>query len=303
LYYHQFYKEGATPQSGIDTISIWIHPFIINEFNAFHRQGNNNESLSLRFKEETDYRTGTPIRQNFLLDIQAEALDLNHDILEQILGFLVELAVSGVLKYSSSNGDMGIRTYYAANFSELFAIDALDFYFDFYESDIALHGTNPRYPNTRYNSGSTVNPSVLKAYNRVERLRQKRHVPYEAIENMSYTMRIEFMLKRGNCEYLHCQNLSGSYEEIFYRYLPFLARKWRSYRYEVVDIPNLRNLDYAPHFQQVVYMARSRIPQYQFLCKTPRKPIPFKHAKANETDRNWPAEHYARRTREPEIPG
>jgi hypothetical protein len=291
--YTRYFNEGFTPPSGIDTISIWIHPLIINRLDAFHQRGNNNEPVTLRVKQEKDNRTGNFIRTNCLLDIQAEALDPEQDILRQVLRYLLSMERCGILKQHQNCDDNGILNYFNVDFSELFAIDALDFYFDFFDGDIVLIGTNPQYPNTRYSSRSIAHPSILKAYGRPERLRQKRHIPYETIRNMNYPKRIEFSLRRGNCNYLHSHNLSGNYHDVFYRYLPFLARKWHDYRHETVDIPDRRNLDYNPCFQQILCMARSRIPQYRNLLETPRKAIPFKHAKRNETDRNWSAWFYA----------
>ena len=47
--YQNFYREGFTPQSGIDTITIWLHPKIINRPGLFHKEGNNNQAINLRF--------------------------------------------------------------------------------------------------------------------------------------------------------------------------------------------------------------------------------------------------------------
>jgi hypothetical protein len=110
---------------------------------------------------------------------------------------------------------------------------------------------------------------------------------------MDYPNRIEISLRRDNCDYLNAHNLTGSYENVFLRYLPFLARKWLNYRHEVVEVEE-RNLSYAHHLRQVIAVARQRIPQYNDLLRTPLKPIPFKKAKRNEVDYNITSQLYGR---------
>jgi len=116
---------------------------------------------------------------------------------------------------------------------------------------------------------------------------------YDDIENMDYPNRIEFSLRRANCEFLNAHNLTGTYENVFLRYLPFLARKWRNYRHEVVEVEEC-NLSYAHHLCQVIAVARQRIPQYNDLLPTPLKPIPYKKAKRNEVDENFIPQYYSR---------
>jgi hypothetical protein len=127
--YHSFFKEGFTPQSGIDTISIWIHPAIINKPYLFHEQGNNNEPVNLRFKRETDSKTRTIIRTNYVVDIQAEAINPDYDIFDQILTILTKLAYDDILRQSREQ-EYNIKAFFQTNFDRLFALEDLDFYHD-----------------------------------------------------------------------------------------------------------------------------------------------------------------------------
>jgi hypothetical protein len=283
--YNRYFDEWDMPPSGIDTISIWINPLLINRFEDFYERGNIHEAINLRRFTETT-RQGQSIRTNYLIDIQAEVINPDSDILEQVLGYLSSLVYYGTLK-PMHNADMVTTTnFFRTSFSSLFSIDCLDFYFDLKAGDVNPLGVpDPKHPNTYYSKDY---PSSLKTYSRVERLKHKNHISYSLIEKMEYHERIEFHLARGNCDYLDCRNLQGTYELVFLRYLPQLARKWYDHRRTVVKVPNLRGLPYAHHLRQIDEVAyQGRIPHYRDLLKTPRKPTPFKHAKKNEVDMNW----------------
>ena len=278
-----YYKEGATPVSGIDTISIWLHPDIINRPEHFHERGNNNSPVNLRYKKEFAYGFQFPIRTNYLIDIQAEAINPNSDILEQVLSIIIEYTKDNTIHHHHNVDLYTINNFFHENMDRLFALDALDFYFDLHSEDVRLRGKpNPAYPNTRYSSG---NPSILKVYSRLMKLQQKRHVAYMDIDNMEYPTRIEFSLRRENCNYLNLRNLSGTYEYIFLGYLPFLARKWLNYRSEIVEVSSC-DIDYAHHLRQIMAVAGRRIPRYDLL-KTPKKPIPNNRIGRKEVDSNF----------------
>jgi len=170
-----YFKECFTPQSGIDTITVWIHPTIIDRFDQFHEYGNNNQPINLRFSKEANSKTNIVYRTNYSVDIQAEAINPNNDILDQVLSILVELTHEGILLHPQLGQHINdLKNFFYRNFDRLFALDALDFYFDLRKEDMRLLGEeNPYFPTTRY---SLVYPSVLKAYSRTAKLRQKMHV-------------------------------------------------------------------------------------------------------------------------------
>jgi hypothetical protein len=290
--FQSYFKEGFTPQSGIDTITVWLHPSIINRFDQFHKQGNNNQPINLRFSKEVNSKTNIEYRTNFLVDIQAEAINPYYNILDQVLTILVNLTYEGILHYPQFGQHItDLKSFFYNNFERFFSIDRLDFYFDLRNGDMRLLGKpNPVYPNTRY---SLNYPSVLKAYFRTAKLIQKRCISNEEIENIEYPNRIEFSLRRENCDFLNVNNLTGSYEDVFLRYLPFLARKWNDYRGRIVKVEE-RNLSYAHHLRQVIVASRHRTQHYYYLLHTPLKPIPHKSAKRNEVDYDFIPQFYSR---------
>jgi excisionase family DNA binding protein len=299
MQYRQFYDEWNTRQSGIDTISIWIHPKIVMRPDAFHERGNIHDIVNLHIKTEGNHGKGMFIRRNYIIDIQSEAINHDEDILEQVLLILVNLAWDGILLGPPQFDRYQLLSYFNANFNELFAIEGIDFYNDVFSDDMELAGNNPKYPGSRYSHDY---PSSLKAYKRDERLRHKRQIPFETIDNMRHTGRIEFMLRRRNCPCLFYRNLSGNYDTVFNRFLPILARKWQRNRHDVLTVPHCQDLEYAPYLQQIIMMAQDRIPQYRdTLRKAPTKPIPFKHSKKNETDREYPADFLRNMTTNAEI--
>lgn len=289
LNHNRYFEEHAVPPSGIDTVSVWIHPNLINNFGDFHECGNIHSAVNCRKTDEKDYRTGKTIRQNYHLEIQSEALHPNLDILGQVLHLLVEMVNYGTLKISQNMDRQKTAFFFSNAFPSLFAIDALDFYFDFKEEDVVLLGRpNPEYPNTLYSQGY---PASLKTYSKTIRQMSKNHLPHEDIKSMEYPRRIEFHLERQNCKYLDHRNLRGNFEAVFLNYLPFLARKWFDHHREVFDVPIHKHLPYAHHFRQIVMLALSGpIPQYRYLFQSPKKPMPGKHYKQGEADMNWLSE-------------
>jgi hypothetical protein len=84
------------------------------------------------------------------------------------------------------------------------------------------------------------------------------------------------------------ENLDGSYEEIFERYLPQLARKWHDYRKEVLHIPCLKSLPYSCHLNRINDVAYGiRLPQYGGLMKSPKMFRGTKNVKKKDRDESW----------------
>jgi len=287
MYIQLFYNEGFTPQSGIDTIAIWIKPEIIKRHQSFHEKGNNNEYINLRYKRET--AGNLIIRTNYFLEIQAEAINPNRDIYLQILILLQQLTENEVLCIPKDQDNYRLIVFYHTNFNKLFSLDKLDFYFDLNREDINLIGKpNPNYPNTRY---SSCNPSILKAYFRDDRLREKRHISYNDIDNIEHPARIEFSLCRENCDYLNSQNLKGTYDSVFLRYLPFLARRWYEHCDEVVEVA-FNKINYAHYLRQIIILAVQQTQKYTNLMKSPPKPISYKGARRNEENEDILLRYY-----------
>jgi hypothetical protein len=281
--YPTYYNEWNGPQAGIDTISIYIYPYLINKHSYFHEQGNANEAINLRRKTERDYLTKKIYRTDYLMDIQAEAINPNLNIFHQILELIVKLFQADILSFSTKPHEELIYYFLVYNFDRLFAIDYVDFYFDIKEEEAILLGNiDNRYPNTQYSSDN-----CIKTYNRISRLKCKNTISHKKIENIVYPRRIEFHLTRKTCRYLNCMNLNGTYDMVFQYYLHFFVRKWRKYRHQLISIPNIKESDYH-YLKQIDILAFAMtIPHNMALAKSPLKPVPYKKAKKNEIGNNW----------------
>jgi hypothetical protein len=100
--YPRYFNEWNVPPSGIDTISIWIHPGLVKKHSLFHEYGNNNESINLRIKRYIDPRTNKILQINYSIDIQAEAINYNDNILGQIFQYILNLFKSEILGFSNN---------------------------------------------------------------------------------------------------------------------------------------------------------------------------------------------------------
>jgi hypothetical protein len=281
--YTWYFDEWSVPPAGIDTISIWIHPYLVNKPLTFHKKGNANKAVNLRIKQEKDHLTKRPVRTNHIMDIQAEAINPNDNILNQVYAYIVTLFQEKILTIRNFVDEYLMTNFINTNFNQLFAVNFIDFYFDINEDDAVLLGKkDSRFPNTQYSSDNSV-----KTYDRAVRLKQKNTIPHQYIDEIENKRRIEFHLNRETCRYLNCCNLDGTFDMVFLRYLPFLARKWLKYRRDIISIPNLDESSYY-YLKQINTLANKRtIPHNKPLMKTPLKPIPFKKAKKNETDHDW----------------
>lgn len=282
--YPTYYDEWNGPEAGIDTISIWIHPYLINKHSDFHKQGNGNKAINLRKKIERNPITKKIYRTDYIMEVQAEAINQDFNILHQIFCLIIKLFQSGILTLRNMPDENMLYNFLSCNFNTLFSLDYMDFFFDIKEDNAKLLGQiNPRYPNTQYSSDNS-----MKTYNRIPKLKQKNTIQHTKIDGMAYPRRIEFHLTRSTCRYLSITNLDGNFDIVFQKYLHFFSRKWLKYKRQLIDIPNDKISDYY-YLSQIDNLAFSShtIPHNKALDKSPLKPIPYKKAKKNEADSNW----------------
>jgi hypothetical protein len=294
-------KDLFLPQSGIDTITVWLHPAVIACERLFHEQdasykgigykANNYKGINLRYKREINQKTGKFIRKDYFIDIQTEAIDLNNDISFQVIGILENFAVKKVLRRPQRINIYNFKSFFMDNFDSLFTLDSLDFFFEMQNDDMQLLGK----PNPEYSHGYS---QVLKVYKQSERLerkldllrersKRKLNLLYDDIEILEYPFRIEFSLNKDTCKYLNILNLFGTYDDIFLRHLPFLAHK---YRHEVTELKEIK-LHRARYLQQIIDVARERIPRNFNLHETPSRPTLYE--KIGRNDNNFIAEFYS----------
>jgi hypothetical protein len=296
--YPRYFYEWDLPIAGIDTISIWIHPHLIKDHSAFKIRGNANESINLRIKKEKDHIAKKTIRTNYIMDIQAEAINPAWNILYQIYEYIAQLFHSGILYIRNTHKNFNYHLFIAYNFNQLFSIDFIDFYFDIKEEDAILCGqVNKNYPNTQYTSDSSI-----KTYNRANRLKQKNTISHCLIDKMVFSRRIEFHLTWQTCRYLSNNNICGTFDQIFLKYLHFLARKWLRYKKEIIDIPKIISSDYY-YLKQIEFVAfANKIPHNKALEKSPLKPIPYNRKGKDNLGNEWFVE-FITEEKLPEIQG
>jgi hypothetical protein len=296
--YPRYFHEWNLPIAGIDTLSIWIHPNLVNKHKAFKIKGNTNESINLRIKKEIDHITHKTIRTNYIMDIQAESINPIGNVLYQIYEYIMQLFRTGILYIRNTNKDFDLQYFLAYNFNQLFSIDFIDFYFDIKEEDAIIKGkVNKKYPNTQYSLDNSI-----KTYDRKIRLKQKNNIPHCVIDKMVFSRRIEFHLSRQTCKYLSYNNINGTFDQIFLRYLHFLARKWLKHKREIIDIPDIITSEYY-HLKQVESVAfANKIPHNKALEKSPLKPIPITIKRKNDADKEWFAD-FITKEKLPEIQG
>jgi hypothetical protein len=278
-----FFSEWNVPSSGIDTISIWIHPYLIKDFSMFHEKGNINKSVNLRKKHEIAYKIQKPIRTNYFIDIQAEAINPNINILDQIFMYIFDLFNTNILFIRNISDEAKLIDFLKMSFNALFSINFIDFYFDIKNENVILLGDiNPNYPNTQYSTNG-----CIKTYDRKIRLKHKNTISYEIIDEIINARRIEFHLTRTTCRYLNCINLHGTFDFVFHNHLNYLARQWLKYKRQIIKIKDINEIDNF-YLKKIDNLALSRtIPHNKALEKSPPMPIPYKKAKQNEVDLDW----------------
>jgi hypothetical protein len=273
------------PPAGIDKIEVRVHPALIARFDAFHRQGNINASVQLRQPRYSIH---------YYIEFHAEYFNPFANVFEQIITYLTDLALHGILKQPINTSVMSIAEYLSRYFNSLFFISEIEFFFDFKETDMYLNPKNPCYSeyngNTAYSSDFKKGDlSSLCAYNRIPSLQADCHAPRDKIGAIPYTRRIEFRLTQRTCAYLHPNNLRGDYHSIVNLYKYFLARKWLNYGGEVAFVPQWYMLPYASYFNDIVSLSEQpKIPRASnFLDKTPKNPILQHQPKQKEADKTF----------------
>jgi hypothetical protein len=272
---------SQTGQSaGIDKVSLWIHPYLIRQYSEFHYRGNNNANVILRHS----------IYNGYSIDFQSEFFNLDDNFFIKIFDYLIRLSNNGILKSPPNKDIEMVKNSFITLFNYFFALDCIEFYFDIRENDLMLsEALNPRYKESRYSDPySKERKSILISYDRIERAKKVNRLSHDEIILMPYPWRIEFKLKRRNCEYLNSENIFGSYDTIFQRYLFFLAKRWRSYGNQVAEVPYWNSLTYNKYFSKIVETSHGQLqPSGMYLKRTPPCPMPNKSVKIKDVDKNW----------------
>jgi hypothetical protein len=285
IFNKRVYRTLSLLPAGIDTLSIRINPYLINNVNHFHKRGNvNNSRVTARYSKQYGY---------YSLDFQAEFFWDTNDYASKICTYIQVLMEEDILKKVIIRNDTPLNTFLLNNFHSFFAITRLDFYFDFKDTDFEFAPINKKLkrdmPTTRYSKDYKVyRRSTLKSYDRRDALKSHTNIPHAAIDKMQYPYRIEFSFFPKNCNYLHISNLIDNYDMIFNRFKGLMAQKWDKFGNQVAIIPNWFMLNYGGYFADIQYLLNYPINRNSnVLAVSPKNPIPSHTAKKNEVDKNF----------------
>ena len=200
----------------------------------------------------------------FHLRIQAEALDMNKNIYNQISDIVYNLYELGICKppfIKVCQTEQEIRTKMNLLLPYLIRLNRVDFHFDFKEGCVQFIKPN-MYINkdgnisyTGYSSdGKKINQSHWCVYDRRPKELATNHFNPKTVENMLFPIRIEYRLKSKNTPYLSLYNLYGTFHEIICRYAEVIARSWRDRGCKVANVvtPDKEN---NPYFYAIMWMA------------------------------------------------
>jgi hypothetical protein len=128
----------------------------------------------------------------------------------------------------------------------VFGVSQIEFFFDFPQGKVSANqeaienGDIKQHKDTIYSNDNNSRNNIC-VYNRRNKLLHDRHISREKIDMMGVEYRIEARLSRENCPYLDLANLSGNYEDIFKRFLPFLAVLFYNHLYSHVEVKGKAN--------------------------------------------------------------
>ncbi|GAB1483423.1 hypothetical protein MASR2M78_22390 [Treponema sp.] len=217
-------------KEGIDKITIAINPMFI--------------SPDINRRKYIDPKKWLTIHRKgwlWVLDIHCERLNPFVDFHFQIAEIIYELIERKVLQFPNNQ----FTRLFVHNCLDWFVyyVRELEFYFDFKDEDVFINEDEndlnvPEDEKKFIDVGGTkyskdfrpgVRDSVISIYDRHNRQKKVNQLSYKEIESNPYRRRIEFRLKVCNCDYLHLDNLKGTYGEIISRYAPYLAGLFNRY--------------------------------------------------------------------------
>lgn len=236
------------PMNGIDKIAVLLNPLFINrDFTEKHLDPLNVLTLS----NAGVYK---------VLTINQEFFDTKKNYQEQIKLALIFLLSKGCFNFC----DSFLSRYFVINCPEylILGVTAVEFYFDWREDDIEVddamtsrtidgakdEGCMYRYCRNGEATDTYYSPnqkrhgkSSVCVYNKRKKDYHDRRIKFDRIKKHPYGTRLEFKIYKGNTNWLHWDNLRGTYLQILNRHLPLLAMYYNRYVRDCVDIKTDRN--------------------------------------------------------------
>jgi hypothetical protein len=243
--------EGL-PIESIDRISLTLNPLLVPFLNWDNR---NKINKYLKIKYVSFYGL------HYYLEMQAQFIYQYPDVKLSVAAAILNLLENQFIDFSFPD-------WMIYNNLNLFVkeIKEIEFAFDFepeaikiLEPDKLIHYKSTLYSTDRrtyYNKPAR--KSILKNYDRIERLKQDNHIKWDRIENNFYSQRIEFRLTKNNSPYRTINNISGTAKSVIERYAPYLAIVYHNYFFENVAVDTKEH----PHFETIYRMAKEGRSRY-----------------------------------------
>lgn len=244
---------------GIDTVSIEIFSDFVNTEKWLNgRQISAGISLEVRVSKFKNY---------YFCHIQTENLRWN--ILSCVLKIAEKLCKA---EYIILNAKDDLFRFIFINRHNIMRLAELDFYFDFTRKELQIPSEEitgkRRFETTVYSADHKKRKSLWIMYARIDDLIFRNQLPKDFIKTIPYPTRIEIRLCRANCEYLHLDNIWGTYYQIFRRYQNFIAKSWKKHGFVFGKIPFVT---IHPFFNHILYLSGLNKPlKVHGLHKTPK---------------------------------
>jgi len=244
--------------AGIDKIKVILNPMFLAKDFPWHLRADN--SLTI-------HRAGTYT----FLAIHVEYFNPFFDYRTQIAYAIFELMEKKVILFPMVNPILTFMFILQNIEYFILGISQVEFYYDFpknkvfVDKDAVENGDIIQYKDlkgnpteTYYSPDNDKGKSTLCVYNKREKLIKDNRMKHTEIEKMNVENRIEARLGRENCPYLAMDNFSGTFEDIYKRFLPFLGVQYYKFMFDNITVKGKGNT----HFTRLVRQAKKGKVQY-----------------------------------------
>jgi len=244
--------------SGIDKIKVILNPFFLNK--TIPRDIRPDNALTIHHFGIYTY-----------LEIHAEYFIPNLDYKLQISKAIYELIMKKVILFPMNNPVLTM--WFVINNLNCFilGVSQVEIYFDFplgkviVSQDVIDNNVIKQYKTkdgtpteTYYSSDNSHDRNIFCIYNKQEKLIHDNRTKYKDIEDSKIGYRIEARLSRENCFFMDLDNLRGTYDEIFKRFLPLLSILYFRYLYGNITVIGKSNT----YFNRLLWNSKKGKVQY-----------------------------------------
>jgi hypothetical protein len=260
-------RNTMVSNEGIDKVAVYLNPCFIDK-----------ESYT-KFFDPRNYVTAFHYKQIYILYIEAEALDPYRSYTDQIVDYVLLFLDRNLLATYFCN-NLLLASQWIKQYNQfLFSICEMEFYFDFKPEEVEIFEDNSfikiksnknddnevityysnDYKNVKSGNKMKKRKSTLIIYDRKACLKKRKRIKHEIIDNMTHSKRLEIRYTSNNFSYLNFNNLNGTYDDIFNRYLQYLSIAFC--KYVQSNVCFLINYEDYPHFYQLCDMSFKESPK------------------------------------------